>query len=87
MDNGTRSFMEQRFGHDFSGVRIHNDTLAHTSSGSIQAKAYTSGHHISFNEGQYSPGTNTGRHLLAHELTHVIQQKESPGPIRRKLKC
>jgi len=77
-----RHFMEQRFGYDFGGVQIHNDTLAHQSSASIQAKAFTSDNHIVFGQGNYQPDTLTGRHLLAHELTHVVQQSNN---LQRKL--
>lgn len=74
LDVGTRSFMESRFGYDFSKVQVHNDWLAHQSSSDIKALAYTHGQHIVFGAGQYQPNTNTGKQLLAHELTHVIQQ-------------
>src|SRR5690606_33279225 len=75
LDNNTRSFMEKRFGYDFSHVKIHDDTVAAKSAQSINALAYTSGNNIVFNQGQYSPETNSGRKLLAHELTHVVQQR------------
>jgi hypothetical protein len=74
LDNGTQSFMESRFGYNFSNVKIHTDALATKSAQSINALAYTSGNNIIFNEGQYSPGTERGKKLLAHELTHVVQQ-------------
>ncbi|MEO8108809.1 MAG: DUF4157 domain-containing protein [Ginsengibacter sp.] len=74
LDNTTRSFMEQRFGHDFGNVRIHNDNLAHQSSSAIHALAYTHQNHVFFGNGQYKPETYHGKHLLAHELTHVMQQ-------------
>jgi len=74
LDTGTRDFMESRFGYDFSQVRIHNDPLAHQSSSGINALAYTHGEHIVFGAGQYQPETDTGKELLAHELTHTIQQ-------------
>ena len=74
LDDPTRGFMENRFGYDFSNVKIHNDTVAAKSAQSINALAYTSGNNIVFNHGQYSPATNTGQKLLAHELTHVVQQ-------------
>jgi hypothetical protein len=74
MDSQTRSFMEARFGHDFSKVQIHNDALAHQSAEDIHAKAYTYGNNIVFGNGLYSPGSESGRRLLAHELTHVLQQ-------------
>lgn len=74
LDTQTRNFMEAKFGHEFGEVRIHNDSVAHQSSADISAKAYTNGNHIVFGAGEYNPSTNAGKHLLAHELTHVIQQ-------------
>jgi hypothetical protein len=74
LDDSTRSFMEQRFGHDFSHVQVHNDGQAHQSSADINALAYTNKNHIVFAEGQFQPETNSGKKLLAHELTHVVQQ-------------
>jgi hypothetical protein len=69
-----RSFFESRMGFDFSRVRIHDsDTAAH-SAHSLKARAYTLGSDIVFAAGQYAPGTGSGRLLLAHELTHVVQQ-------------
>jgi len=72
-----RQDMEQRFGHDFSKVRIHSSSAAEQSARLINAQAYTAGNNIVFGAGQYSPETNWGRHLLAHELTHVVQQNNS----------
>ncbi len=69
-----RSFYEPRFGYDFSNVKIHDDTVAAKSAQSINALAYTSGNNIVFNSGQYSPNTESGKRLLGHELTHVVQQ-------------
>lgn len=77
LDHGTKSFMESRFNYDFSKVRIHDDLLAHRSSKEISARAYTHGQHIVFGSGQYQPHTYAGRQLLAHELTHVVQQGHS----------
>jgi hypothetical protein len=74
MDNSTRSFMESRFNHDFSNVKIHDNNLAAESAGSINSLAYTFENHIVFNNDRYSPNTESGKRLLAHELTHVIQQ-------------
>lgn len=74
LDIDTRNFMESRFGHDFSQVRVHNDSHAARSASAVNAQAYTVGEHIVFNTGQYSPTTSLGRHLLTHELTHVVQQ-------------
>src|SRR5207253_648342 len=70
----TRSFMEPRFGHDFSQVRVHTDERAAESARSVNALAYTAGQDVVFGGGQYEPGTNEGKKLLAHELTHVVQQ-------------
>ncbi|MGJ7506603.1 eCIS core domain-containing protein [Variovorax sp. GT1P44] len=74
MDHGTRSRMESAFGADFSGVRIHHDSRADGLSESLSARAFTTGRDVFFRQGEYSPGTSSGRELLAHELTHVVQQ-------------
>ncbi|HLI88385.1 MAG TPA: DUF4157 domain-containing protein, partial [Ktedonobacteraceae bacterium] len=74
LDVGTRAFMEPRFGFDFSRVRVHADARAAESTQAVNALAYTVGHNVVFGTGQYAPGTNEGRRLLAHELTHVVQQ-------------
>ncbi|MGF1487524.1 MAG: DUF4157 domain-containing protein [Prochloraceae cyanobacterium] len=71
----TKDFMESRFGADFSNVRVHNDSMAASMSESISARAFTTGSDIYFNNGKYSPDSNEGRKLLAHELTHVLQQR------------
>lgn len=73
----SRQYFEPRFGHDFSNVRIHTDSGAAQSAQSINALAYTTGNNIVFNSGQYSPETPTGQRLMAHELTHVIQQGDN----------
>ena len=84
LDADTRSYMENRIGYDFSNVKIHTGPVASGSAQSIQALAYTSGNNIVFNEGQYAPGTPAGNKLLAHELTHVVQQNGIQGkPIQR----
>lgn len=85
LDASTKAFMEQRFGHDFSDVQVHDDSLAHHSSASINALAYTHKNHIAFAPGQYQPQTDEGKQLLAHELTHVIQQRKTPTQIQRKV--
>ena len=72
-----RSFYEPRLGYDFSSVRIHTGTTAARSAQSINALAYTSGNNIVFNNGQYAPQTANGKKLLAHELTHVVQQQSN----------
>lgn len=69
-----RSFMEPRFGRDFSGVRVHTDAGAAASASAVRARAYTVGSDIAFAAGAYSPGTTAGRRLLAHELVHTVQQ-------------
>src|SRR5258708_7514329 len=81
LDRATRAFMEPRFGHDFSRVRIHTDERAARSSGEMEARAYTVGRDIVFAAGEYAPGTAEGRRLLAHELAHAVQQRSSPSPV------
>lgn len=81
LDAETRSFMELRFGHDFSKVKIHTGEAASRSARSLGALAYTFGDSIVFDAGRYSPRSADGRRLLAHELTHVVQQ--TGGPARR----
>ncbi len=71
----TRTLLEPRFGADFSEVRIHDDDQAGKLSSRIGARAFTYGRHIFFNAGQYQPDTPSGQKLLAHELTHTIQQR------------
>src|SRR5271169_3809590 len=78
LDAETRSYMEPRFGHDFSGVRVHTDEPAAKSAGAISAKAYTAGRHIAFASRRYAPKTSEGQTLLAHELVHVVQQASRP---------
>lgn len=75
----TRNFMEQRFAHDFSAVRVHTDNAAAASAAQIQANAYTFGNDVVFAAGRYAPETSDGRRLLAHELTHVVQQQAGRG--------
>jgi Domain of unknown function (DUF4157) len=77
LDVGTRSFMEPRFGYDFSAVRIHTDARAAESAEAVGALAYTVGQDVVFGHGQYIPGTQVGRKLLAHELAHTVQQKHT----------
>lgn len=74
LDATTRSFVEPRFGHDFSNVRVYTDARASESAIAVHALAYTVGQNVVFREGQYHPRTTTGMQLLAHELTHVVQQ-------------
>lgn len=75
LDRATRAFFEPRFGVDFGAVRIHTDTHAAASARAINALAYTVGRDVVFNSGQYAPQSDSGKRLLAHELTHVVQQK------------
>ena len=78
LSKDARNFYEPRFAYDFSHVKIHTDNVAAKSAQSINALAYTSGNHIVFNNNQYSPGTVSGKRLLGHELTHVVQQTVMP---------
>jgi Domain of unknown function (DUF4157) len=86
MSENTLSFMESRFNTDFSGVKIHTDTNAVQMSRELNAQAFTVGRDIYFNSGKYSPESASGKHLLAHELTHTVQQG---GGVDRKIqkKC
>ncbi|MFZ3167959.1 MAG: DUF4157 domain-containing protein [Candidatus Methanoperedens sp.] len=81
LPESVRAFYEPRFGRDFSGVRVHTDAKATESAQAVNARAFTVGRDVVFGIGQYTPGTREGRRLLAHELTHVMQQKESSGTI------
>jgi hypothetical protein len=75
LDDTVRVEMEERFGRDFLDVRIHTDAAAAASAEALAADAYTSGEHVVFAAGQYAPGTEAGRGTIAHELTHVVQQR------------
>jgi hypothetical protein len=86
-----RSFMEPRFGADFSGVRVHTGGEAAQLNRDVSAQAFTHGQDIYLGEGKYAPGSDTGKQLLAHELTHVVQQNGAqvqhsaePSPIQRQ---
>ena len=79
MDTGTRQFMEPRFGADFGEVRIHSNKQAADMNREINARAFTVGQDIYFNSGAYNPGSVEGKKLLAHELTHVVQQEQWRG--------
>jgi len=70
----TQSFFGDRFGRDFSGVRVHDNAQSDSLNRSVQARAFTTGKDIFFKQGEYNPGSGAGQTLLAHELTHVIQQ-------------
>ncbi len=73
-----RSSMESKFGHDFSRVHIHTDRMAAALAASINARAFTLGPDVVFGAGQYAPQSETGQRLIAHELTHSIQQGQAP---------
>jgi hypothetical protein len=75
LDAGVRAFMEPRFGHDFRQVRVHADARAAKSAEEVGARAYTVGQHVVFGAAQYAPATDSGRRLIAHELSHVVQQR------------
>lgn len=75
LDADVRAYFEPRFGHDFSAVRVHTDDCAAASAASMGASAFTVGSSIAFAAGRYDPDTPAGRRLLAHELTHVVQQR------------
>ncbi len=74
LDDTTRHFMESRFDADFGAVRVHDDAESARLSNQLGARAFTTGHHVFFGADQFRPGTSQGRHLLAHELTHTLQQ-------------
>jgi hypothetical protein len=81
LDAATRAYMEPRFGTDFSQVRLHDDARAARSAQAVNALAYTVGSDIVFAQGQRAAGVTSGRQLLAHELTHVVQQTARSGPV------
>ena len=85
LDAATRAFFEPRFGRDFSHVRVHTGPAAAASAAAIAARAYTVGEHIAFAEGAYAPGSESGRRLLAHELTHVAQQRGTDPRVSRDI--
>lgn len=80
LDAATRAFMEPRFGQNFDGVRVHTGPEAAASAAAVGAKAFTVGKNITFGTGEYAPYSPAGRRLLAHELTHVIQQNDLAQP-------
>jgi len=93
IDGATQSFMGERFGVDFSNVKVHTDAEAAQMNRELNARAFTLGRDIYFNSGEYAPHLNSGRHLLAHELVHTVQQgsvnkihrKEQPDAVAAKL--
>lgn len=80
LENNVLSTMQDRFGRDFGHVRIHTDERAAQAAKSVDALAYTVGNHVVFDRGQYQPHSGLGSRLLAHELTHVVQQSQGSGP-------
>ena len=83
LDAATLAFMEPRFGHDFSQVRVHTDAQAADSAKAIRARAYTVGRDVFFADGQFSPGSAERSKLLAHELSHVVQQCNGAPAVQR----
>lgn len=83
LDSGIQAQMGQTLDADFSGVRVHTDAGADGLNRSLSAKAFTTGRDIYFRQGEYNPGSSSGRQLLAHELTHVVQQ--NGDQVRAKL--
>jgi Domain of unknown function (DUF4157) len=80
LDANTRAFFEPRFGHDFSRVRVHSDARAAESARLLNASAYTVGSDLVLARGEYKPQSPEGKRLLAHELAHVVQQRNQPSP-------
>ncbi|MDZ4721858.1 MAG: DUF4157 domain-containing protein [Roseiflexaceae bacterium] len=78
-----RSQMETAIGADFSSVRVHNDSRANALNQAVQARAFTTGRDVFFGRGEYQPGSNAGRRVLAHELAHVVQQQTQVRVIQR----
>ena len=83
MSDSTLAEMNQSFGTDFSGVNIHTDSNAVQMNRDLGARAFANGNDIYFNSGEYKPDSNEGKHLLAHELTHTVQQGENGSAIQR----
>jgi hypothetical protein len=77
LDTQTRAFMEPRFGHDFSRLRVHTDAKAAESARAVNALAYTVGKEVVFGAGHFAPRSLAGQRLIAHELTHVVQQRDA----------
>ncbi len=75
LSESVRDFFEPRFGYDLSQVRVHTDSRAAEAASAVNASAFTVGRDIVFGDGQYAPEMNSGKQLLAHELTHVLQQR------------
>ena len=84
MDPAVCEFMETHFGHDLGKVKVHTDSRADTAARSIDARAFTLGGNIVFRKGEYAPESHAGRHLLAHELAHVVQQSRGFPKVQRR---
>jgi hypothetical protein len=84
MSSETKSSMESGFGANFSNVKIHTDSTAVQMNKSLGAQAFTNGNDVYFNEGKYNPNSDSGKHLLAHELTHTVQQNGNNGTLNKK---
>ena len=87
LDTQVRAFVEPRFGYDFGRVRVHTDERAARTTRAVGARAYAVGRDVVFAPGEYRPDTADGRRLLAHELTHVVQQGEQPRAVMRACSC
>jgi hypothetical protein len=87
LSTATRAWFEPRLGHDLSSVRLHVGAEAERSAESLNARAYTVGRDIVFGAGQYAPDTDEGRHLLAHELAHVVQEGSGVGRMIYRQSC
>jgi hypothetical protein len=80
LDEGVRQKMESSLGHDFSDVKVHTGSTAANAAKSVQAQAFTVGNELVFNEGKYNPSSPEGQRTIAHELTHVVQQRSGAVP-------
>lgn len=86
LPESVRAFFEPRFGRDFSQVRVHTDSKSTESARVLNARSFTVGRDVVFGPGQYAPETNQGRQLLAHELTHVVQQHSTSEKLQHKVR-
>ena len=84
LDDSVRASLEPQFGHDFGEVKVHTDAEANRLSQQLGAEAFTTGRDIFFREGAYQPGSSSGKGLIAHELTHVVQQQAAPALQRQE---
>ena len=86
LDQPARGVMESHFNHDFGHVRVHDDAAAGLSAGAVNARSYAVGNHLAFAKGRYEPATAEGQRLIAHELTHVVQQGSSVESLPSRLR-